>query len=645
MSTETDTGHATAGSDARRTPRRNARFPLGVNYYPLESETSGWEQWYAGDVEGDFAEFEAAGMTLVRIFISWKLFEPQVDRYSEQATERLRDIVDAAAAHGLRLIVCFFADDRHAELLDVSWGRDRDPRTDAYLIERECALVRRIVSDHRSDRAVFAWELGNEAFWCGFASGDELEAWAAALREAVREVDPDRPVMCAFDPETLFHESRVDGRRALGECEIVVSHPTMRYRTYAAEGPVTSPGSTHLDSFLLRAVGTRRPVLLDDVGAGTLEASHGEEAAALRCALYSGLMNGASGALVRRWRDMATERRKPYFIDPYEAIVGLSDTEGHPKPAMRVLREFAGVLGHLDLRTYSLPHERVAVLIPSERRSPLPALASLYSPRSCLEAYVRVKEAHVPVTLAHEEEPFDPFAVLIVPSVTDLAGGTWERLASWVKGGGSLVFSYGGGEFGSEARELFGVDFLGHGGARARATCRVAQQGLLGQLEPFDVPADIPHFALLGAGTSTVVATDSAGSPLLTLNRYGQGRAVCVAAPLERVLGQSGLRTPPAEVQSFLRTLYGAVAGVTGCGPLVSCDAPEVEVALFAGEDDDVLFLLNHADRSLTANVGFVVPVATVTDIRGGSPAVVGGSSFGAPLEPHGVMVLRLCYA
>ncbi|MFU8890172.1 MAG: beta-galactosidase trimerization domain-containing protein [Anaerosomatales bacterium] len=645
MSTDTDNRHSVAGSDARRTPRRNARFPLGVNYYPLDSEASGWEQWYAGDVEGDFAGFEAAGMTLVRIFISWKLFEPQVDRYSEQATERLRDIVDAAAAHGLRLIVCFFADDRHAELLDVSWGRDRDPRTDAYLIERECALVRHIVAEHRSDRAVFAWELGNEAFWCGFASGDELEAWAAALREAVREVDPDRPVMCAFDPETLFHESRVDGRRALGECEIVVSHPTMRYRTYAAEGPVTSPGSTHLDSFLLRAVGTRRPVLLDDVGAGTLEASHGEEAAALRCALYSGLMNGASGALVRRWRDMATERRKPYSIDPYEAIVGLSDTEGHPKPAMRVLREFAGVLGHLDLRTYSLTPERVAVLIPSERRSPLPALASLYSPRSCLEAYVRAKEAHVPVTLAHEEEPFDPFAVLIVPSVTDLAGATWERLTSWVKGGGSLVFSYGGGEFGSEARELFGVDFLGHGGARVRATCRVAQQDLLGQLEPFDVPAEIPHFALLGAGTSTVVATDSAGSPLLTLNRFGQGRAVCVAAPLERVLGQSGLRTPPAEIQSFLRTLYGAVAGVTGCGPLVSCDAPEVEVALFAGEDDDVLFLLNHADRSLTANVGFVVPVATVTDIRGGSPAVVGGSSFGAPLEPHGVMVLRLCYA
>jgi endo-1,4-beta-mannosidase len=625
--------------------RRNPRFPVGVNYYPLDSGASTWEEWYAGDIDADFADFAATGLTLVRIFISWKLFEPQVDRYSEEATERLGEIVDAAEAHGLRLIVCFFADDRHADLLDVVWARKRDPRTDPYLIERQSALVRHIVERHRSDRSVFAWELANEAFWCGFESSEELESWAAALREVVRELDPDRPVMCSFDPETLFHESRVDGRGVAAECEITVSHPTMRYRTYAAEGSITSSSSTHLDSFLLRVAGSRRPVLLDDVGVHTLETSHAEEAAALRSALYSGVMNGASGALVRRWRDMATDRREPYFVDPYESIVGLRDPAGEPKAAMHELEEFTRTVGHLDLRTYTLPTERVAVLLASERRASLPALASLYTPRSCLESYARAKEAHIPVTVIHEEDAFVPFAVLIVPSVTDLAESTWERLRSWVQAGGALVLSYGGGEFGSEAREIFGVDFLGHGGARARATCRVAQQNLLGPLEPFDVAAEVPHFALLGPGTSTVVATDSSGSPLVTLNRYGQGRAVCVAAPYERVLGQAGLRTPPAEIQAFLRTLYGAVADVAGCRPQVACDAPAVEVALFAGEDDDVLFLLNHSDTPVTAGVGFVVSVATVTDIRGGAPAAVNGKSFGVPLGPHGVMALRLCYA
>ncbi|MBE0417433.1 MAG: cellulase family glycosylhydrolase [Coriobacteriia bacterium] len=632
-------------SGAPGVARRNPRFPVGVNYYPLDSEVSTWEEWYAGDVDGDFAAFAAAGLTLVRIFISWKLFEPQVDRYSEQATDRLRTIVDAAAIHGLRLMVCFFADDRHADLLDVVWARKRDPRTDSYLIERETALVRHIVERHRADRAVFAWELANEVFCCGFESAQALESWAATLREAVRELDPDRPVMLSFDPETLFHAARVDGRGALRECEIAVSHPTMRYRTYAAEGPIASGSSTYLDSFLLHMGPSGKPVLFDDVGSHMLEDSHAEEAAALRCALYSGLMNGASGALVRRWRDMATDRREPYFVDPYEAVVGVCDSGGEPKAAMRELDAFTRMAAHLDLQTYELTAERMAVVVPAERRAALPALASLYTPRACLESYIRAKEAHVPVTMTHEDDEFDPFAVLIVPSVTDLSDTTWERLGAWVQVGGSLVFSYGGGEFGPAAREIFGVDFLGHGGARTRATCRIAQQNLLGALEPFEVAAEVPHFALLGAGTSTVIATDSAGSPLVTLNRYGQGRAICVAAPFERVLGQAGLRTPPAEVQTFLRILYGAVADVAGCGPLVDCDAPGVEVALFAGEEDDVLLLLNHMGEPVTASVGFVVSVASVTDIRGGAPVAVGGRSFSVPLGQYGVMALRLCYA
>ena len=32
-----------------------------------------------------------------------------------------------------------------------------------------------------------------------------------------------------------------------------------------------------------------------------------------------------------------------------------------------------------------------------------------------------------------------------------------------------------------------------------------------------------------------------------------------------------------------------------GCGAPIDCDAPEVELALFQGETDDVLVLINHA--------------------------------------------------
>ncbi|HET6497744.1 MAG TPA: cellulase family glycosylhydrolase, partial [Coriobacteriia bacterium] len=259
--------------------RRNPLFPLGVDYHPHDAESAQPDEWYAGDFDADFAEFAEARLTLVRVFISWRAFEPQVGRYSEWAVARLRELVESAGAHRLRLVVCFFSGERHAGLLDVAWARTRDPRTDGYLMERQAALVRHVVGEHRSDRAVFAWELANEAFCSGFRSAEELAAWVTAMRDAVRELDEKRPVMVGADAETLFGASRVDAGPALGRSEVLVAHRTNAYQAYVAEGPVLGTRSTYLDGYLLHVSSRTVPVLLDGIGPHTLDASHAEEAA------------------------------------------------------------------------------------------------------------------------------------------------------------------------------------------------------------------------------------------------------------------------------------------------------------------------------------------------------------------------------
>ncbi|MBE0477092.1 MAG: beta-galactosidase trimerization domain-containing protein [Coriobacteriia bacterium] len=614
-------------------------------YYPLDSETSGPADWYAGDVGADLGAFAEARMSLVRVFLSWRVLEPQVGQYNEEAHERLDALVAAARANRLQLIVTLFADDRLAELTEVLWGTRRDPRTDQYLIGREVALVQRIVNRYRSERAIFAWDLANEAFASGFASAEELEAWAAKMREAIRDVDAERPVTLSVDPETLFHGTGVDPREALGDCEFVVSHVTAEYRAYAAEGPVTSGPATYLDSFLLRAAGGHVPVLLDDVGVASLDFSPAEEASYVRTVLYSALMNRAAGVVLRRHRDLDTERREPYFRDPFEVLVGVADTDGVPKPSLGEVRDFARLVARVDLRTHSLAPERTAVVVPGERYASLPRLAGLFDPRACLQSYTSAKEAHLPVTVVGETEEFGAYSVLVVPSAFDLEGETWDRLAGFVQGGGSVVLSYGGGDAHPALREIFGVEFLGDHGPRRTLSCRVAQADVLGRLASFDAKLDIPAFALLGHGGATVVATDATGSPLLTVHQYGQGRAALIAAPVERALAQGDAWVAPAAVRAMLRGVYGAVAAGAGCGAQVGCDVPEVEVALFAGEEDGVLLLLNHSPEKVTAQLTFDQAVATVEDVRGGTPVTVGGTSFGAPLTANGANALRLRYA
>lgn len=625
-------------------PVRNALFPVGVDLYPLDDERASFSDWYARDLEADFAAMAAANLSLVRVFVSWKLFEPQVGQYDDEAEDRLGELLAAARAHDLKAIVTFFADDRLAEMNDVTWAKKRDPRTDDYLIQREVSLVQRIVNRYRTDAAIWAWELGNEAFFTGFASEDALQKWTTTLREAIREVDTARAIMLGVDAETLVRETGVDATAAIGQFEYAVSHVTAPYLSYIAEGPLTYGPATYLDSFLLRCNLRSVPVLADGVGVHSLDGSVAEEAAYVRTALYSALMNRGAGVMVRRWRDMDAEKREPYYRDPFEVLVGLVDGSGDAKPALDEVKRFTRVAARLDLRHYTPAPERAAVLIPAERHEPLPSLAGLYDPRSCLQAYIAAKEAHLPVTLTPEGAGLEGLMTVFVPSAGKLSSAMWVELASFVQSGGSVVLSYGGGDADPAVREIFGVDFLGDHGVRSIVSCRVAQPGLLGELSAFDARLDLPHYALVGGGSATVVATDATGSPLLTLNQYGQGRAVFIAAPLERAIAQSDPWAAPEPIRHFLRTVYGSVACAAGAGPVVDCDDPAVEIAHFQSEDSDVVLVLSHDVGSRTATLTAERVVASVSDVRGGKPAEVGAKSFGVPLGPNGTAALRLDY-
>lgn len=634
-----------AAAPAPKAPRRNPLYPVGVTLFPLDAETEGWSAWYAHDLEPDLRVLEEARFALVRILVSWKMIEPQVGQYDGAALDRLVELLGECAAHKQQAIVCFFGDDRHAELSDVAWGKRRDSVSDPYLIQREVSLVQKVVSRLASEPSVFAWQLMDEAFASRFTSAAALDSWTRQMRDAVREIDASRPITLGIDAETFFRSSGVDARATIATCEFGVTHVTAAYRAYAAEGPITSGPSTYLDSFLLRAADRGKPVVMDAIGPLSLDNSAGEEAAAIRTALWSGLVNGASGALLRRFRDLDTERREPYFVDPFETLVGVADMQGELKPSFSDASVFVRSAARIDLKRYEPSPERTAVIVPAERYEPLPNLAGLYDPRACLTAFISAKEAHVPVTVADEADDFSDYSVLIVPSAFALSHATWERLASFVQGGGSLVLSYGGGDAVPAIRDLFGLEFLGDGGPREMLSCRVAQDEMLGALASFDVSLEIANFALLSAGTATVVATDAKGSPLLTVNQVGQGRAIYIATPLERAIAQGDPWATPEAVCSFVREVYGAVARAAGCDAPILCDAAGIELALFQGEADDVLVLINHEPKKIAAALTSERRVASIADVRGGAHVALGGQQFSAELSPNGIVALRLTYA
>jgi hypothetical protein len=308
------------------------------------------------------------------------------------------------------------------------------------------------------------------------------------------------------------------------------------------------------------------------------------------------------------------------------------------------VRRFAAVAARMDPRRYALAPERAAVVIPAERYEPLPSLAGLYDPRACLQAYIAAKEAHVPIAVAREGDELGGYHALYIPSAGKLSPAMWGDLAAFVQGGGSVVLSYGGGDVDPAVREVFGVEFLGDAGPRHTFSCRVAQPGVLGDLTSFDARMELSHFARLTGSGATVVATDATGSPLLTTNQYGQGKAVFLATPLERAIAQNDPWATPTPVRRLLRTVYGSVAMSAGAGAMVECDTPEAEIAHFLGENDDILFVLSHNAEKMIVTITTPRTVATVQDVRGGTPAEVNGKAFGVPLAANGAAALRITF-
>lgn len=629
-------------------PRASAaapRFLVGASLYPIDSESMSPEQWYERDLSSDLDTLSTVGAGIVRLFVSWRALEPQVGLYDDEMLDRLVAAVSAVGRRKMRALVCLFADDRASELNAVTWGSRRDPHRDPYMVQRGADLAARVAGRLAREGALMGWQLGNEAFLSGFADFGELEAWFEAMHCAITEVDPAHPVALGAHAESLLLSTGIDARPFIERCGLHLSHATSAYRAYAAGGPLGSGPSTYLDSFLVRLARNQAPVLLDEVGVDVQSHSVTEEAAHVRTTLWGALANRGGGALVRRMRDMQTDRRDPYFVDPFETLVGVADSTGLAKPALLEIAEFTKALSRLDLNEYSSAPERAAIVMPADRYAPLPAVSGLFAPRACFQSYITAKRAHVPVSVIHEGDDLSSYLLLVVPSAMSLAEETWAELSVFVNGGGTVLLSHGGGDAHPAIREIFGVEPLGDDGPRETFSCRVAQPDALGALRSFDAPLPLPNYALLSSCGASVVATDAVGNPLLTVNQSGQGRAVYIATPLERAIAQGDPWATPRAATDFATQVYEAVASSAGCSAPVSCDAPDVEIAVFQGETNDVVVLINHAPRTVTATVSASCEVGAVEPLRGGSAVAVGRASFGVTLGPSAVSALRVEYA
>jgi len=220
--------------------------------------------------------------------------------------------------------------------------------------------------------------------------------------------------------------------------------------------------------------------------------------------------------------------------------------------------------------------------------------------QECTAHYKPFWAMGVPIDVIDQTRELDAYDLVVVPLAYMLRPGFADRLKAFVKNGGTAVMTfwsavvdesdlcYLGGVPGEGLREVFGVweeesqTYFPHEKVGAAATTGNAL-GLAGSFEAVDT------CSVIHAEGSDVLATFTdeyfAGSPAVTANTFGQGKAYYVAARFG---------------DDFYRAFYQSIAADLKLQCVLDIELPDgVSVQQRSDGETDFVFVMNFNDQDV----------------------------------------------
>ena len=169
----------------------NGKLFVGINYWESKSAINMWENFDETIIESDFKKMSDAGITILRIFPIWSVFQPikamrdnfGVVEYrlgeepfpdteagkagvSEEACRKFEVVCKLAEKYNLKLIVGLLTGHMSGRYYAPPAFEGRNPISDPTLVKWEIRFIRYFVSRMKKFDAIAGWDLGNEC--CGF---------------------------------------------------------------------------------------------------------------------------------------------------------------------------------------------------------------------------------------------------------------------------------------------------------------------------------------------------------------------------------------------------------------------------------------------------------------------------------------------
>lgn len=517
---------------------------VGCNYWASHAGPNMWREWDEKTVALDLDILSKNGINVVRIFPTWRDFQPIIPIYSSCNSlrhyvmegerependywidpvmiERFSKFCDLCYERNIKIIVGIITGWMSGRLFIPSalYGKDLLTDTTALLFEQR--FVRGIVTYLKEKKAICAWDLGNECYALQNAQTEyDTANWTATMTANIRSCDNSRPIISAGDNAVQNSDEgcnwTIDAESEF--CDILARHPypywsKYGYKDYTASYRTMIHATAQVKYF--SDLGGK-PCLAEEIGTmGPMVCSDELAADFARVNMFSLWANNSPGFLWWCANDQTNLKSYPYMENMCELELGLLDVNHNPKPILKEMKRISRIISELDFKLP--PAKEDAILIVS---------GSTDCWKKAFFTYGLAKQAGINVKFTTGEKALPNSDLYILPSISGhyiMRRDIYLKLKEKIKNGATLYISNEAGVL-SEFAEITGMKVID--------SCN-SKDKLYVKTEKYDISFNRTRKYNVSPENAKVLAFDSAGIPAVTVNSYGNGKVYYVNFPVE----------------------------------------------------------------------------------------------------------------
>ncbi|ADN50980.1 glycoside hydrolase 5 family protein [Vulcanisaeta distributa] len=615
------------------------KFLLGVNYFPRKSNIKMWSKWNMDDIRNELNVMRSLGIRAVRFFIIAEDFMDNYGNINEDTVRKLKEFLDLLREYGIIGFPTLFVGHMSGRNWRVPFLVNGDPY-DEESITRFTQFVTNIVNELKNHEALGGWILTNEiSLFKRPENRDRALAFLSAVTSAIKRIDPNHVVSSG----DVFYGPMQEEPNVRGMVDYIGPHLYLYHDDPVLHGYLYG---AHLD---LASNGGSSPVLLEEFGFSTLQYPEEWQARFINEVLYTAIAHESSGAFIWCFADFINDKDPPYEWRPLELGFGIIDKFGKPKLAADVVSEFSKTMINLEeLGLYNrfrrMPKTTVVIPFYAYKDYEFVSYKD-YSSVLMSDILLTMVGAQVRVVYELDRERIGDGLVLM-PSVPLALTSTWDYLLSSVKSGSNLYVSLLRQSFHESPThlwdELFGVKPSSWAGSKGRVisgNVKISIKHDFGSLRAGDslsITVGNPTYLYEVKPTdATVIATLNDDLPVVFMTRRGNGVVILSIIPFEHIITVTGKYM---EVLPF----YKALIDLMGSQQIAYSSLPELEVQTFYGDNEHLLFIINHSINDVVGSIKLNGKVSRVERIGGLGDVKLNDNVINVNIERKSGLALRI---